>query len=441
MRVKIILTFAILILLGAGGFFLYQFGPKLYSAYLLKTAGVEASGQNLVQATCRDDVGTVLLMLEAGVNVNVKATLSEQGDTAERTPLYCAAGTGDTGLANLLIQHGASLDTPSQDGETPIFAAVRPGSIPYAKPGSNLAMLDYLLAKGANINAKSVNGTVLHLACRIGNVKLLNYLLDHHANPAIADSRGVPPIGACAANSYIADQIPFDRLLVKGVNLNAPGSDGLTLLSRAVESNNLALVNKLISLGANVSAADTDGDTPLIHAVRNKQLLTLLISKGADINHPGQNGTALNAALNMQQMDTVAYLLSKGANPTVADMKGNTPLHYAARTAHDTAAIPMLIAAGARVNAVNQDGDTPLHIAIRYGNEPGAKALIGHGAKVNIKNYANQTPLDLARTAGAPPAPPDLGGDNTPPPIVNGQQSNGNVSNQLEKLLKHHGAR
>lgn len=442
MRVKLILTFAFIVLAAAAGAFIYAFVPKLYANHLLAKAGIEVSSENFVDAACRDDAGTVLLMLNAGINVNAKASTGMPYNAAERTALYCAASSGDVKLASLLIDRGASIEEPGQDHETALFAAIRPGFVPYRKPDTNFTMVGALLAKGANINAKSDNGTILHIACRTGNAKLIEYLLDHGANPAIADSHGMPPVVACTANAYMAAQIPFDRLMVKGVNLNAVGPDGMTLLSRAAQSGNVPLAQKLLELGASPDAPDTSGDTPLIHAAANLQILKLLAEKGADLNIVGRSGTALMAALRSQQMDAVGYLLSKGANATLADQQGNTPLHIAAFSARTTPAITMLIAAGAQPNAINLNGDTPLHIAASYRNQPGVDALLAHGAKTNIKNYAGQTPLALSR-AGAQPVPIPYGGGNYaiaprfPAPLGASRQA----PTDIEKTLKQHGAK
>jgi len=410
MKIKPIPVIAALVVAAGAAAYAHKVLPRMYAHRLLETAGIELSSKDFIDAACRDDVGTIALMLDAGMNVNATAADPRRLNT-QTTALYCAASNGDVKLIDLLIARGAAVNAANQANETALFAAAAPVYSFFRPRPSGFDAVAELLAHGAQINAKSDNGTVLHAACRAGNMKLVNFLLDHGANPAIPDAHGLPPLVVCATSTYNSAEIPFDRLLAKGANLNAAGPDGATMLTRAVQRNDPRLLQKLLSLGADPNAPDGAGDPPLIGAVRNMSLVTLLVDKGADVNRPGHDGTALIAALRMQSMDAVGYLLSKGANPLPTDSHGNTALHFAAQSMRTTAAIPMLLNAGALPNAQNQEGNTPLHFAARTHNQAAVDALLAGGAKVNIKNYAGQTPLAMARSPwGMPPMPPFVRG-------------------------------
>jgi ankyrin repeat protein len=413
--------------------------PRYYAKRLLDRAGIELSSRDYIDAACRDDAGTVALMLAAGMDVNARAP-DPRRNNMQTTALFCAASSGDAKLIDQLIARGAAVNATNEANETALFAAAYPSYAPFRARQTGFDAVAELLAKGAQIDAKSDNGTVLHAACRSGNMQLVNFLLDRGANPAIPDARGVPPLAVCATSTYNGASIPFDRLLVKGVNLDAVGADGATLLSRAVQRNDPEMLQKLLSLGANPNATDGAGDPPLIGAVRNMRLLTVLVDKGADVNHAGHDGTALVAALRMQSMDAAGYLISKGANPLVTDSHGNTPLHVAAQSVRTTAAIPMLLAAGALPDAANQEGNTPLHLAARIHNQAAVDALLAGGAKVNIKNYAGQTPLALSRAPwGMPPMLPFVGGGVGSVGVAPG--GGNRQPNDLERDLIRHGGR
>jgi ankyrin repeat protein len=414
----------------------YLAGPGIYAKHILKKGHIELSSKEFVDSACREDTGTVLLMLAAGMDVNTKAP-DEHRNNIQTTALYCAASKGNTKLIGLLIDHGAALEAANPINETALMAAVSSAPRIYQ---NNFDAVTALLDRGAQVNAKSDNGTVLHIACRTGNMKLVNLLLDRGANPALADGKGAPPLNSCAVNMYNSSDIPFDRLLVKGVDINATSQDGTTLLSRAVQSGNIKLVDKLLSLGASPNTTDGTGDTPLIYAVRNMEMLNMLVDKGANVNQPGKNGTPLAAALRFQSMSAVGYLLSKGADPKVADVQGNTPLHYAAQFAASAQAIKMLVANGALPNVANLEGNTPLHLAARNHISTAVNDLLASGANPNARNFAGQTPLTMERSGGGFPsqistlAIPALNRPSVPLP-------QGGPASDIAKTLIKHGAK
>lgn len=383
--------------IGGIGTTAYITGPKFYAKHILKKGNIELSAKALVDSACREDTGTVLLMLAAGMDVNAMAP-DERRNNIQTTALYCAAAKGNTRLIGLLADHGASLELANQLNETPLIAAV--SSAPRLFQ-NNFDAVSTLLDRGAQINAKSDSGTALHVACRTGNMKLVNYLLDRGANPALTDNKGAPPLHSCTINMYNSNDIPFDRLLAKGVDINSISPDGSTLLSRAVQSGNIKLVEKILTLGAGPNTADASGDPPLVYAVRNQEMMAVLVDKGANPNLAGKTGTPLIAALKFQSMSAVGYLLSKGADPKLADAQGNTPLHFAAQYVNTAPAIKTLVANGAIPNAANLEGNTPLHFAARNHNAQAVADLLSSGAKPNQKNDAGQTPLALEKTSAS----------------------------------------
>lgn len=70
------------------------------------------------------------------------------------------------------------------------------------------------------------------------------------------------------------------------------------------------------------------------------------------------------------------------ANPDVPTVRGETPLHLAAR-ANQTDIVRVLLRNGAQVNAKARENQTPLHIASRLGNSDIVTLLLQHGAAVD----------------------------------------------------------
>ena len=111
---------------------------------------------------CRGDNGEhpdeVLRLLELGADIDVR---NYKGKTA----LHCAAKAGFLTVINLLIERGTTVDATDNNGETPLFEAIRST----IKDGEKQrAALEALLTKGANPNVKNGKGlTPMQIAQRM----------------------------------------------------------------------------------------------------------------------------------------------------------------------------------------------------------------------------------------------------------------------------------
>ena len=136
---------------------------------LLKAHGVppkdiNAENQNwpsLVYA-CRGDNGEhpdeIQRLLELGADIDIQ-------NYKGKTGLHYAAKAGFLNVINLLIENGATVDAIDNDGETPLFEAIRST----IKNGEKQrAALEALLVKGADPNVKNRKGqTPLQVATRM----------------------------------------------------------------------------------------------------------------------------------------------------------------------------------------------------------------------------------------------------------------------------------
>jgi ankyrin repeat protein len=92
--------------------------------------------------------------------------------------------------------------------------------------------------------------------------------------------------------------------------------------------------------------------------------------------------------------EIIELLIAKGADLNAKDVWEETLLFKAATKAHKEIA-ELLIANGADVNAQDDDW-LPLHGAAEYGQKEMAELLIAAGADVNAKTKRGKTPLDWA---------------------------------------------
>jgi len=169
-------------------------------------------------------------LLAAGVDVNPELNMHRpsRGGNSGRfveeflntgcTPLMRAAIAGDIEVARALLDKGANPNVIAM-GLTPFLVAAGVGTggrgtglaaSTTAGGPANLALMDLLLAHGADVNAQvtgtktysmriarapsSTEGmTALHIAAQTGKADLVRYLLDKGANPEIRDSNGRKP--------------------------------------------------------------------------------------------------------------------------------------------------------------------------------------------------------------------------------------------------------
>ncbi|HEU4664353.1 MAG TPA: ankyrin repeat domain-containing protein [Dokdonella sp.] len=162
----------------------------------------------------------------------------------------------------------------------------------------------------------------------------------------------------------------------------------------AVHSAQTSLALAALERGADPNVLPTidhrDQRSPLMVAVTlpDQRLLRTLIAKGVDVNRPHGGITPLIAATRDSyegRPEAVTTLLANGADARIADAKGNTPLHHAARCSEPIIAA-LLLDAASDVNAVNDDGLTALAIACGNANWKIAAFLLERGAKLEVEH-------------------------------------------------------
>ena len=124
---------------------------------------------------------------------------------------------------------------------------------------------------------------------------------------------------------------------------------------------NAQVIESLLQQGANPNAIHPSARSVLTFAYTlgaGPDILDLLIRYGADIN---ASHVLIRAALE-GDVETIQYLIQRGALINLPNIHGNTALHAAAVNSHP-GAVEFLISHGANIYARNRDGKRPLDVA------------------------------------------------------------------------------
>uniref|UniRef100_A0A673X5A5 Nuclear factor of kappa light polypeptide gene enhancer in B-cells 2 (p49/p100) n=1 Tax=Salmo trutta TaxID=8032 RepID=A0A673X5A5_SALTR len=155
----------------------------------------------------------------------------------------------------------------------------------------------------------------------------------------------------------------------------------ISLLSDETPSDSASTAHQYMPLHLAIIHQQSAVIQQLVHTV-----LTIQQHKILDkLNHLSQ--TPLHLAVITRQVKVVDVLLRAGADPTLLDRDGRTPLHLAALAGDDVTLRVLLGHLGERynhlVNMADYHGLHPLHLAVRKGGERCLRLLVGSGAKIN----------------------------------------------------------
>lgn len=122
------------------------------------------------------------------------------------------------------------------------------------------AIADYLIKKGADVNAKSGNGmTPLYVAATQGNLNITDFLIKHGADVNIfADRPKRTPLMRASAKGF---EDIVKALVDAGADVNAKSELGWTPLIYAAEEGNMNIVKFLLEKGADINAKNNEGRT------------------------------------------------------------------------------------------------------------------------------------------------------------------------------------
>ncbi len=388
-------------------------------------------------AVLHDDESATTMLIEAGAEID---SVSRYGVT----PLSLACRNGSGSLVRRLLESGADPGVALPGGETPLMIASRTG---------RLEPVACLLGHGADPNAKESKGqTALMWAAAEGHLEVVDALLAAGADSHTSLTSGFTPLFFAVREGRMD---VAKRLLDAGVDVNDVMSpqkrvrkgptEGISPLILAVENGHFDLAVMLLEAGADPNdqrsgytaihtltwvrkpkrGDEDDGDpSPVGSGARTSlQLVRELTRFDTDfdarlIRGPAPRArlskigaTAFLMACETADLPLLQLLVELGADPTIGNSDGCTPLMAAAGIGQDgrgeeagteeeaLRCVEYLVSLGADVNVVDNNGQTAMHGAA-YKSAPSiVRYLASRGADVAIWNRPDRyqrTPLHLA---------------------------------------------
>ncbi|OJK04283.1 hypothetical protein ASPACDRAFT_19809 [Aspergillus aculeatus ATCC 16872] len=335
------------------------------------------------------------------------------------------APEGDT-YGEILTQTRAYNSSPRPPHRTPsrtsaASATQLRSALASAVRGRNHKLLEQLLDSGVSPNL----GEQIHPlneAVHQRDFEGMRLLLLFGANPNAPDREGKTPLLVAVEESFVDGAT---LLLKYRADANYAPESGLdSPLSRAIANGKISMVQQLLAHGGNPDNATPDGSTALIELIHHRappQLVSLLLEAGCDPNRKGRQGkTALNEAVQSEQVNMVTALLEHGANPNLpgpehvlwlaiyrpaclrvllaggADIKKTPGLMEQATSINNIEAVRILLQVGVDPNAKKDGIYTPLCSAIRDDRSDIVSLLLEHAANVNDRNAQGHTALTTA---------------------------------------------
>jgi ankyrin repeat protein len=246
----------------------------------------------------------------------------------------------------IIAENPRFLDLRNRSGETPLHYLAIEGCAEAVR---------FLASQGADVNSRDHSGsTPLMAAVSLGNSDMVRLLLGLGAEPNLQNQNGESALHICTCGLR-ENAVPLARMLLEAGS-DPRLSDGLdgTALHCAAERADIALASVFLEAGVDVNTRNDYGQTPLRH-----MLTWMFIIERAEA------------------YAFVLFLIHAGADVTIPDNDGVTPLHLAAaRGLNDI--VEALVATGADANARNEAGETPFDYMrkSRYLKDDGAKAAV-----------------------------------------------------------------
>ena len=323
--------------------------------------GVEMMAQDAIK---RGDTAAISSLLDRGFNIE-----TDLGSNC--TPLWWAVSDDQIAVVKLLVARGANLNAKTSWGDDPTnracwqgfrdiadFLVKAGGTVKDAHYGAGVGDVAYLdaLEKKQPIAPKEVRDSIRYSVAG-GNINTFDWFWAKLG--PMDDKTKVLVSGSFCASAAQWGQLGMLKHLEKmGAD---PAQFGAEALENAASWNFPNVVKYLLEEGVSANAAP-QGWAPILRDAAGEgyiDIVRLLVEHGADVNVKDQEGmTPLNWAAYNGKEDVCMLLLEHGADGSIADTSGENAAWSAAGGEHCPDALEVMIKKGVDVTTPDKQGET-----------------------------------------------------------------------------------
>ncbi|KAH0424534.1 ankyrin repeat protein [Colletotrichum camelliae] len=331
------------------------------------------------------DVNTIRLLLELPEHgpsktrmlVSPKGVNIEKESRRHGKPLAFAASRGLDEVVRLLLDHGANVETLDR------YEECHESTVNMLRQYSNKC---WFIATSPALQPEKYYEFVAE-----------SPMLKQYSNKCWSTATS-PVLQPEKHHGFVAESSVADD-----ENSESRNDRGMTMLSSAAETGELAPLMMLLDNKANIEARDNVGRTPLWHAFSKRREIAfeILLKNGANTEAMNQHrDTPLLFAARQGLTSILEILLNHKAIIEAKDWIGRTSLSLVAEIS-DSSALSTLLQHGAVVDAVDDNHRTPLWHAAAKGPMSSVIILKENGANINCRDINDTTPILNAAEAGS----------------------------------------
>ena len=293
-----------------------------YLTSTITTSNPDVSGTALHLSICFNRKDIAALLIHRGANL-------EAIDGVGRTALHSAVQLSLAPVLENLLDAGAKINSRDRNGGTPLMLA-------------NVEMLTVLLHRGADLSSTDHLGrSALYYAASRGDLDIVLQLLGLGLRWDQQDHRGCSPL-CCSLTSHSTAMRSFALDFSKDYSTNCSiyGPSLFQLCVHRLWDTMSEMLEKGKSREIrNVIDQSSNNFPPALYCaalIGEPEPLRLLVQAGADLEVSwGEYGRPLGVACAMGRLDTVKFLIEKGAKPSWIGSDGNVVTVFEMAAQHE----------------------------------------------------------------------------------------------------------
>lgn len=320
----------------------------------------------LTAACSVGDKRVIEALLHAGADVNTAGK-------NKNTPLMVAAEDGRIEIVELLLKHKADVRQVNKDTYTALMLAMYVMNHEIVK-----ILLDKIFASvniddGESLASDSLTlSKVFYIAASKGYESIVDVFLNSNFNLTFYSL----PVVVSSEDKYVATHN--------------------TALTMALHNSHNSIAKKIINKGYMVDSVKLGSVPPLFAVTRNSEITELLITKGADTRISFQGKPLFFRAIESNDLRMLELIYKANPIDLESFYDDETPLTYAVLLKCDTSVV-FLLQHKVKVDAENKKGETALSLALTSCSPNIIGLLTRAKANMRfIYNETNDTPLMVA---------------------------------------------